>query len=391
MKYYPVHAGYPPYAEVNPAIEAAFAEHGRGNVQMPPKVYVTLVENGDFRTMPAYLPARGIAGVKIVNVHPHNRTRGLPTVMALTIIIDIKTGIPTAIINATELTALRTGGAAGAIAAKYLAPPRHPVTLGIVGTGRQAEAQVEATAASLAIEEILVWSRTEKSAEAFATRYSEYNARSVPIERACDCDVLTTTTPSTKPVVMADWIHEGTHINAIGADAPPASRNWIPRFCSKPRSSSTTPPARRPTRARSTSRSAPGTTTSPGSREPRRGRHREERTVVPPGRRHDLRLHRACHPGPRHRRPRPAGRGGVRTAVPVRSAAGTPHPRRPRLPDYPYLTRAKIRGWDCPAIFCSRTDTDFKGGARCAPPVLKLRAYLDVVSPEHSVFSSDVP
>ncbi|WP_067075875.1 ornithine cyclodeaminase family protein [Methanoculleus horonobensis] len=218
MKYYPVHAGYPPYAEVNPAVEAAFAEHGRGNVQMPPKVYVTFVESGDFRTMPAYLPARGIAGVKIVNVHPQNRTRGLPTVMALTVIIDITTGIPTAIINATELTALRTG-AAGAIAAKYLAP-RHPITLGIVGAGRQAEAQVEATAASLAIEEILVWSRSEKSAEAFAERYSEYNARSVPLERACDCDVLTTTTPSTKPVVMADWIHEGTHINAIGADAP---------------------------------------------------------------------------------------------------------------------------------------------------------------------------
>ena len=64
MKYYPVHSGYPPYTRVNPAIEAAFAEHGRGGVQMPPKVYVTLVENGDFRTMPAYIPALGIAGVK---------------------------------------------------------------------------------------------------------------------------------------------------------------------------------------------------------------------------------------------------------------------------------------------------------------------------------------
>lgn len=218
MKYYPVHAGYPSYAEVNPAIEAAFAEHGRGGVQMPPKVYVTFVENGDFRTMPAYLPAQGIAGVKIVNVHPRNRTKGLPTVMALTVIIDVETGIPKAIINATELTAMRTG-AAGAVAAKYLAP-RQPVTLGIVGAGRQAEALVEAAAAALTIEEIRVWSRTEKSAEAFAARYSDYNARSVSIERACDCDVLTTTTPSTEPIVMADWIREGTHINAIGADAP---------------------------------------------------------------------------------------------------------------------------------------------------------------------------
>ena len=218
MRYYPVHSGYPPYTRVNPAIEAAFAEHGRGGVQMPPKVYVTLVGNGDFRTMPAYIPALGVAGVKVVNVHPQNRARGLPTVMALTVLIDVETGVPRAIVNATELTAMRTG-AAGAVAAKHLAS-RRPVTLGVVGAGRQAEALVEATAAALTIEEIRVWSRTEKSAEAFAARYADYNAASVPIERACDCDVLTTTTPSTAPLVMADWVREGTHINAIGADAP---------------------------------------------------------------------------------------------------------------------------------------------------------------------------
>ncbi len=218
MKYYPVHSGYPSYAAVNAAIEAVFAEHARGNVQMPPKVYVTFVETGDFRTMPAYLPALGIAGVKIVNVHPDNREHGLPTVMALTVLIDVTTGLPTAIINATELTAMRTG-AAGAVAAKHLAT-RQSVTLGVIGTGRQAEALVEATAAALTIEEIRVWSRTEKSVEAFAARYADYNARSVSIERACDCDVLLTTTPSKRPLVMADWVHEGTHINAIGADAP---------------------------------------------------------------------------------------------------------------------------------------------------------------------------
>ena len=113
---------------------------------------------------------------------------------------------------------MRTG-AAGAVAAKHLSP-WDSVSLGVIGAGRQAEALVDATAAALKIEEILVWSQTEKSAEAFATKYSEYNARAVSIERACDCDVLFTTTPSTKPIVKADWIREGTHINAIGADAP---------------------------------------------------------------------------------------------------------------------------------------------------------------------------
>ena len=117
MRYYPVHSGYPSYAEVNRAIEAVFAEHGRGDVQMPPKVYVAFIGDGDFRTMPAYLPKLALAGVKIVNVNPQNRARGLPTVMALTVVIDVETGAPEAVINATELTAMRTG-AAGAVAAR---------------------------------------------------------------------------------------------------------------------------------------------------------------------------------------------------------------------------------------------------------------------------------
>src|SRR4030043_579955 len=87
--------------QANLAVESAFAEHGRGLVQMPPKIYITLPD-GDFRTMPAYLPSLSIAGVKIVNVHPNNPVKGLPTVMALTIILDIETGQPIAVINATR-------------------------------------------------------------------------------------------------------------------------------------------------------------------------------------------------------------------------------------------------------------------------------------------------
>ena len=103
------------YHQVNEAVEAVFREHARGHVQMPPKLYITF-EHGDFRTMPAYVPALDMAGVKIVNVHPDNRAAGLPRVMALTVILDVATGLPKAIINATRLTDMRTG-AAGAVAA----------------------------------------------------------------------------------------------------------------------------------------------------------------------------------------------------------------------------------------------------------------------------------
>ncbi|MDD1716331.1 MAG: ornithine cyclodeaminase family protein [Methanolinea sp.] len=217
MRYYPDPARGLDLAIVNDAIEEAFAEQGRGNVQMPPKVYITF-DHGDFRTMPAYIPSMDIAGVKIVNVHPGNPGIGLPTVMALTIILDVETGIPLAILNATDLTDLRTG-AAGAVAAKYLSP-RRSIRLGLVGSGRQALAQLQAIARELAVEEVLVWSREGKNAEAFCRRIQEsFGCRSAGLPDVCGCDVVVTTTPSREPLVKSEWIQEGTHINAIGADA----------------------------------------------------------------------------------------------------------------------------------------------------------------------------
>jgi len=203
--------------EVNRAIETAFADHGRGIVQMPPKVYITLPE-GDFRTMPAYLPSLSLAGVKVVNVHPGNPARGLLTVMALTVILDIATGTPVAILNATKLTDMRTG-AAGAVAAKYLSSKKE-IVLGLIGTGKQAEAQYQAISLELDICEIKCWSRNSLHAEKFAKAITNHDARSVPVEKACDCDLLVTTTPSHAPVVRSEWVLDGTHINAIGADAP---------------------------------------------------------------------------------------------------------------------------------------------------------------------------
>src|SRR5512136_623784 len=203
--------------QVNLSVESAFADHGRGLVQMPSKVYITL-PGGDFRTMPAYLPSLSIAGVKIVNVHPNNPLQGLPTVMALTIILDLATGQPVAIINATRLTDMRTG-AAGAVAAKHLSPKKE-IVLGVIGTGRQAEAQVAAISRELRIREIRVFGRNPVHVRKFADRFMEYPCIAVSIEKACDCDILVTTTPSTSPIVRSEWIHEGTHINAIGADAP---------------------------------------------------------------------------------------------------------------------------------------------------------------------------
>ncbi len=205
-------------ARINAVVEEAFAAFGRDEVEMPPKVYVNL-DGGDFRTMPAYIPSLGLAGVKIVNVHPDNPACGLPSVMALLVLLAPATGMPYAVMNATMLTDLRTG-ASGAVAARHLCRRQDDLEVGLVGAGRQAEAQLEATAAWLGIGRIRVWSRSEASAEAFVRRCDRFDIETATLERVVDCDLLVTTTPSRTPLVSNDWIRDGTHINAIGADAP---------------------------------------------------------------------------------------------------------------------------------------------------------------------------
>lgn len=203
-------------------VEKAFKQHGLGKVQMPPKSYLYYTEyNGDLRTMPAYLEEEGITGVKIVNVHPGNPEKGLPTVMALIILISPETGAPLAVLDGTYLTDIRTG-AAGGIAAKHLARKDSKV-IGLVGAGHQARAQLAALCEVFEPELVKVTSRSKKSFEKFC----ENTEACIPceirweesIEKACDCDILVTTTPVRKPIVKARWIREGTHINAIGADA----------------------------------------------------------------------------------------------------------------------------------------------------------------------------
>ena len=199
------------------AVQHAFEMHGLNAVQMPAKIYLEF-EKGDLRAMPAYLD--GKAGVKWVNSHPNNSEVGLPTVMALLIYNDPETGFPLAVMDATHITNVRTG-AAGGIASKYLARPNSKV-LGFVGCGTQAYTQLLAHKELFDVKNVKCFDIREESSSKFVKFCEEQNihAEAMELEEVCNCDILITTTPSRKPIVKREWISEGTHINAIGADAP---------------------------------------------------------------------------------------------------------------------------------------------------------------------------
>ncbi|MHC5034035.1 MAG: ornithine cyclodeaminase family protein [Planctomycetota bacterium] len=207
-------------ADAVAAVEGAFAAYGQGRVQMPPKSYLHF-ERGDLRSMPAYLPDLGLAAVKNVNVHPANDD--LPAVMATVTVFDPDTGFPLAVMDGTYLTAMRTG-AAGGIAAKHLARP-DAATACFVGAGRQAETQLAALMVTVpAIRRVFVFDIDTDRAWEFAHRSGiayGVEASACGLDEAVEAaDVLATVTPAREPLVRKDCLRPGTHINAIGADAP---------------------------------------------------------------------------------------------------------------------------------------------------------------------------
>lgn len=211
--------------EIIESVETAYKVHAERKVQMPAKKYLFYKKfKGDLRIMPCFIRGMDESGVKNVNVHPDNpRKFGLPTVMAMIELVDPQTGFPISIMDGTWITNMRTGAAAG-VATKYLARDNAEI-VGLVGAGVQARTGLDAINEVMDIKEVRVSCRTCETRENFAKEASEKYG--IPVkavdtikEAVQGADVLLTTTPSRDPVVKSKWIDNGTHINAMGADAP---------------------------------------------------------------------------------------------------------------------------------------------------------------------------
>lgn len=203
-------------------IESAFREYGLGRVQMPAKIYLHLDRySGDFRAMPAYIERLDSCALKWVNVHPGNKIFGLPAVMAVIILSNPRNALPLCIMDGTYATNLRTG-AAGAVAAKYLAR-RDSKVVGLVGCGAQAKTQLQGLRELFAIRQVKIWGKDDADVKEFIKDLQPLHLKLVPTENIKDCvlgsDIVVTTTPSRRPLVKLKWLKKGVHINAIGADA----------------------------------------------------------------------------------------------------------------------------------------------------------------------------
>ena len=189
-----------------------------GDVVAPTRIEVAV--NGGFSlSMPAYRPGSHI-GVKIVNVFEGNESRGLPSHLALIALFDAETGACVAVMDGTEITALRTAGAA-ALSARLLARGDARV-LTIIGAGVQGRAHLEALPLVRDLDEIRVSSLRLDDAERLAAH--DRRAVAVPsdaVEAAVrTSDVVCLCSLSGDAVIAADWVRAGTHVTSVGYREP---------------------------------------------------------------------------------------------------------------------------------------------------------------------------
>jgi ornithine cyclodeaminase/alanine dehydrogenase len=206
-------------------LEQAFREKGQGRVEMPPKPGIHTRPDAFIHAMPAYIPSLESAGIKWVSGYPANQERGLPYISGLLILNDADTGLPTAVMDCTWITGVRTGGATG-LAAKYLARPDSE-TAGILACGVQGRTNLEALAHLFQLRRVYAYDIFPASRDRFVAEMSErLDLDIVPVDSprdaVVDSDLVVTSGPilhTPDPTIPAGWVREGSFASAVDFDS----------------------------------------------------------------------------------------------------------------------------------------------------------------------------
>jgi alanine dehydrogenase len=220
-----------PMAECITSQEHAFREHGLGNAQTPHRLGMKVPgQDGLYIAMPSYIgqtsaaqTQTGAMAVKVLTFYPGNPAAGLPAIVATVLLHDPQTGALLAIMEGASVTGLRTA-AGSAVATKYLARAE-AATVGILGSGVQAESHLVAMCAVRPVQTAWVYSRDRDRRTDFAERMAaRLGIEVTPVSSARaaveGADIIVTATTAREPIVDGDWFAAGAHINCVGSGIP---------------------------------------------------------------------------------------------------------------------------------------------------------------------------
>ncbi len=204
--------------EVIAAVEAAFAAYSRGEAVVPPPGELLFEEPpGDCHIKFGYLKSDDTFTVKISTGFWENPACGLPSSNGVVLVFSRNTGELRSILQDEGwLTDIRTA-AAGAVAARYLAPP-NITCIGILGAGTQARLQLDYLRHVTTCRRVRLWARSIERARAVQVQGFEIEVVSSIAELASSCQLIVTTTASREPLLHAHHLLPGTHVTSVGAD-----------------------------------------------------------------------------------------------------------------------------------------------------------------------------
>ena len=163
--------------------------------------------------------------VKVASYFPGNPNKGLTSILGLVMLFDGNTGKPEMVLFDNALLTHHRTAAAGAVGARLLARQDSKSAL-VVGVGTQGTLQIDYLLRVCNIKTVLAYARKEDAVSDYLNKQSEKHTEvefraAMDLSEACgQADIIVTTTPSRRPILLVDWIQPGTHVNAIGSDNP---------------------------------------------------------------------------------------------------------------------------------------------------------------------------
>ena len=203
-------------------IEQGFVAYSRGKVVVPP-VGELIFNNppGDVHIKYGYIQNENYYVIKIASGFYENVKLGLPSGNGMMLVFNQKTGeLVTILLDEAYLTDVRTA-AAGAVAAKHLAP-KNIHRIGIVGAGVQGRMQWQFLKTIIDCRDVLVWGTSQDELDAYKKALEsdgfqiQTTLNSKDIQKTCN--LIVTATPSKAPLLSAEHLQKGTHITAVGSD-----------------------------------------------------------------------------------------------------------------------------------------------------------------------------
>jgi ornithine cyclodeaminase/alanine dehydrogenase-like protein (mu-crystallin family) len=216
-----------PMAECIDLMRTTMAAVSEGRVVVPLRsILVMPGDRGMMGMMPGYLADPECFGVKLVSLIPRNKPPQYSSHLGLVLLFEAEHGQPVALLDAAEITAIRTAAASG-LATRLLAR-EDAGDLALLGAGEQARSHLEAMLSVRSLRRIRVWARDQDKAKLFAE--AEGARHKVAIETSqsvreavTGADIICTITKAREPILQGDWLAPGVHLNLVGSSIAAAA------------------------------------------------------------------------------------------------------------------------------------------------------------------------